>query len=83
MDWPMLYTSNPYVITPGNVFFMHMILMDSDSNLAMNLGENYLVTENGNERLGSKNQIWFFFNLLIIYPKLKYQVLIIILKDEC
>ena len=54
MDWPMLYTGNPYVIQPGNVFFMHMILMDSDSNLAMNLGETYLVTENGNERLGKK-----------------------------
>ncbi len=54
MDWPMLYTGNPYVITPGNVFFMHMILMDSDSNLAMNLGETYLVTENGNERLGKQ-----------------------------
>jgi len=54
MDWPMLYTGNPYVITPGNVFFMHMILMDSDSNLAMNLGETYLITENGNERLGKQ-----------------------------
>jgi len=54
MDWPMLYTGNPYVITPGNVFFMHMILMDSDSGLAMNLGETYLVTENGNERLGKQ-----------------------------
>ena len=54
MDWPMLYTGNPYAITPGNVFFMHMILMDSDSNLAMNLGETYLVTENGNERLGKQ-----------------------------
>jgi len=54
MDWPMLYTGNPYVITPGNVFFMHMILMDSDSKLAMNLGETYLVTENGNERLGKQ-----------------------------
>ena len=54
MDWPMLYTGNPYVITPGNVFFMHMILMDSDSNLAMNLGETYLVTENSNERLGKQ-----------------------------
>jgi len=54
MDWPMLYTGNPYVIQPGNVFFMHMILMDSDSGLAMNLGETYLVTENGNERLGKK-----------------------------
>ncbi len=54
MDWPMLYTGNPYVIQPGNVFFIHMILMDSDNELAMNLGETYLVTENGNERLGKK-----------------------------
>ena len=51
---PMLYTGNPYVIQPGNVFFMHMILMDSDNELAMNLGETYLVTENGNERLGKQ-----------------------------
>ena len=54
MDWPMLYTGNPYKIQPGNVFFMHMILMDSDNQLAMNLGETYLVTEFGNERLGKK-----------------------------
>ena len=54
MDWPMLYTGNPYKIQPGNVFFMHMILMDSENNLAMNLGETYLVTENGNERLGKQ-----------------------------
>ena len=54
MDWPMLYTGNPYVITPGNVFFMHMILMDSTNELAMNLGETYLITENGNERLGKQ-----------------------------
>jgi Xaa-Pro dipeptidase len=52
MDWPMLYTGNPYKIVPGNVFFMHMILMDSDSNLAMNLGETYLVTENGKRKIG-------------------------------
>jgi len=54
MDWPMLYTGNPYIIQPGNIFFMHMILMDSDNQLAMNLGETYLVTESGNERLGKK-----------------------------
>ena len=54
MDWPMLYTGNPYIIQPGNVFFMHMILMDSENELAMNLGETYLVTENGNERLGKQ-----------------------------
>ena len=54
MDWPMLYTGNPYKIVPGNVLFMHMILMDSENNLAMNLGETYLVTENGNKRLGEQ-----------------------------
>ena len=54
MDWPMLYTGNPYVIQPGNVFFMHMILMDSYNQLAMNLGETYLVTKNGNKRLGKQ-----------------------------
>jgi len=31
-----------------------MILMDSDNELAMNLGETYLVTKDGNERLGKK-----------------------------
>ena len=50
----MLYTGNPNKIFPGNVFFMHMILMDSDRNLAMNLGETYLLTENVNERLGKQ-----------------------------
>ena len=50
----MLYTGNPIVLAPGMVFFMHMILMDSDNQLAMNLGETYLVTNSGNERLGEK-----------------------------
>jgi Xaa-Pro dipeptidase len=54
MDWPMLYTNNQYVIESGNIFFMHMILMDSENQLAMNLGETYLVTKNGNERLGKQ-----------------------------
>ena len=54
MDWPMLYTGNPVILAPGMVFFMHMILMDSDNQLAMNLGETYLVNNSGNERLGKK-----------------------------
>ena len=54
MDWPMLYNGNPVVLTSGMVFFMHMILMDSDNQLAMNLGETYLVTEKGNNRLGKQ-----------------------------
>ena len=52
MDWPMLYRGNPVVLAPGQVFFMHMILMDSDSAQAMTLGETFLITEAGNERLG-------------------------------
>ena len=51
---PMLFTGNPLIIKPGMVFFMHMILMDSEAQLAMNLGETYLVTETGNERLGKQ-----------------------------
>ena len=54
MDWPMLYTKNPVILKPGMVFFIHMILMDSKNQLAMNLGETYLITPSGNERLGKK-----------------------------
>ncbi len=51
---PMIHAGNPLIIKPGMVFFMHMILMDSEAQLAMNLGETYLVTESGNERLGKQ-----------------------------
>ncbi len=51
---PMIFTSNPLILEPGMVFFMHMILMDSENQLAMNLGETYLVNEKGNERLGKQ-----------------------------
>ena len=50
----MIFTGNPLIIKPGMVFFMLMILMDSEAQLAMNLGETYLVTETGNERLGKQ-----------------------------
>jgi Xaa-Pro dipeptidase len=50
----MIFTGNPLIIKPGMVFFMHMILMDSENQLAMNLGETYLVTKNGNKRLGKQ-----------------------------
>ena len=51
---PLIFTGNPLIIKPWMVFFMHMILMDSEAQLAMNLGETYLVTETGNERLGKQ-----------------------------
>ena len=50
----MLYTGNPVILEPGMVFFMHMILMDSENKPTMNLGEAYLVTNSGNQRMGKK-----------------------------
>ncbi len=41
----MLYTGNPQVLEPGMVFFLHMVLLNSDSGLAMSLGETAIVTE--------------------------------------
>lgn len=55
MDTPMLYHGNPIEAAPGMVFFMHMILMDSDENRAMTLGETVLVTDTGSERLSQKS----------------------------
>ena len=49
MDWPMFYTGNPQVVAPSMVFFLHMILVDSEAGLAMSLGETGLVTEAGFE----------------------------------
>ena len=51
---PMIFTVNPLIIKPAIIFFMLMILMDCEAQLAMNLGETYLVTETGNERLGKQ-----------------------------
>ena len=51
---PMIFTGNPLIIKPGMVFFMHMILMDSEAQLAINLGKTYLVINKGNERIGNQ-----------------------------
>ena len=50
----MIFANNPLILKPGMIFFMHMILMDSENQLAMNLGETYLVKERNNERLGKQ-----------------------------
>ncbi len=51
MDWPMIYAGNPIVLTPGMVFFLHMIIFDDDAGLAMTLGRTSLVTAGGAEVL--------------------------------
>lgn len=51
MDWPMFYAGNPTLMRPGMVFFLHMIIFDSEAGLAMTLGRTSLVTEAGAEPL--------------------------------
>lgn len=45
MDSPMFYKDNPVEISPGMVFFAHMILMNSDAGAAFCLGRTYIVGE--------------------------------------
>jgi Xaa-Pro dipeptidase len=51
MDWPMFYAGNPVILRPGMVFFLHMIIFDSEAGLAMTLGRTSLVTAAGAEPL--------------------------------
>ena len=51
VDFPMFYKDNPLIMNAGNVYFLHMILMDSETNLAMCWGHSVLVKDNGVERL--------------------------------
>jgi Xaa-Pro dipeptidase len=51
MDWPMLFNGNPVEAAPGMVFFIHMILFNSDAGIAMTLARTSLVTETGGEPL--------------------------------
>lgn len=54
MDWPMFYAGNPVVAEPDMVFFLHMILMDSQNGTAMCPGATVRVTQGGNELLSAR-----------------------------
>jgi Xaa-Pro dipeptidase len=43
MDSPMFYEGNEFILAPSQVYFLHMILMDSDSRTAMCLGRTSLI----------------------------------------
>ncbi len=49
MDWPMVYAGEPHVLAPNMVFFLHMILLNSDTGLSMSLGETAIIREAGCE----------------------------------
>lgn len=47
MDWPMFFHGNPEEAAAGMVFFIHIIVFDSDSGLAMSSGQTVEVTADG------------------------------------
>jgi len=51
VDFPMFYEGNPQIMQAGQVFFLHMIVMDAEAGLAMCPGHTVLVTETGVDRL--------------------------------
>jgi Xaa-Pro aminopeptidase len=55
MDWPMFYHGNPVLAEPNMVFFLHMILMDSDCNNAMCFGHTVVVTDTECESLSKRS----------------------------
>ncbi len=51
MEREMFYEGAPTVMEKGMVFFLHMILADSDTGTAMTLGRTSLITQTGAEPL--------------------------------
>ncbi|MCB1449769.1 MAG: aminopeptidase P family protein, partial [Nitratireductor sp.] len=51
MDTPMIYAGNDMEIRENMVFFIHMIIADSDTDTAMTLGQSYITTPSGPESL--------------------------------
>jgi len=45
----MIYANHPQVLAPGMVFFIHMILLNSRTELSMSLGETSIITARGAE----------------------------------
>ena len=54
MDWPMFYHGNPEPAAPGQVFFIHIIIFDSERGLAMTSGQTVQVGEHGVETLSKR-----------------------------
>ncbi len=51
MDFPMFFEGADTIMASGMVFFLHMILMDSDSGSAMSLGRSSIIHDGGAEPL--------------------------------
>lgn len=54
MDWPMLHSGNPIEAQPGMVFFIHCVVVDSNTGTGIGLGRTCLVTDSGREVLSKR-----------------------------
>ena len=45
----MVYAGEPQVLAPNMVFFLHVILLNSDTGLSISLGETSIISEAGCE----------------------------------
>ncbi|WP_299860376.1 Xaa-Pro peptidase family protein [uncultured Hoeflea sp.] len=54
MEHQMFHAGNPLEIAPDMTLFVHMIIMDSESNTAMTLGQTYLTTADAPVSLSGK-----------------------------
>lgn len=54
MEHQMFHAGNPLKIAPDMTLFVHMIIMDSESNTAMTLGQTYLTTADAPVSLSGK-----------------------------
>jgi len=52
MEDQMFYEGAPTIMQPGMVFFLHMILVDSETNTAITQGRTSVVTDGGSDPLG-------------------------------
>jgi Xaa-Pro dipeptidase len=55
MDWPMFYHGNTEPAAPGQVYFIHLIIFDSERGLAMTSGQTVLVNDTGCEALSQRS----------------------------
>tara|TARA_R110002020_G_scaffold122787_3_gene278648 strand:- start:5344 stop:6498 length:1155 start_codon:yes stop_codon:yes gene_type:complete len=55
MEHQMFLAGSPIVIAPDMTLFVHMIIMDSETNTAMTLGQTYLTTADAPESLSAKS----------------------------
>ncbi|WP_131195285.1 M24 family metallopeptidase [Lichenihabitans psoromatis] len=55
MDPPMFFANNDWVLAPNQVVFLHMILMDSETDTAMCLGRTSIVTLTGPQVINAAN----------------------------